>query len=99
MSKPSQVIELWENKEGRRQMWDGEIDTECCEASCVNPVATKGVLTFPGRKEAAQETGGYLSSVSSKNKAGKDLASNKGGLSNSHCVLNEAHSPGFACAR
>lgn len=76
MSKPSQVIELWENKEGRGQMWEGEIDAECCEASCVGAVRTKGILTFPGRKEAARETDGYFQ-VSSINKTEKDPASKK----------------------
>lgn len=71
LSKPSQVIELWENKEGRRQMWEGEIDAECYEASWVNPVGTKGILTFPGKKEAAWEADGYLSSVSSKKQSWK----------------------------
>lgn len=76
LSKPSQVIELWENKQGRRQMWEEEIDAECCEASCIG---TKGTLTFPGRKQAAWETDGYLSSASSKTKAEKDLAGKKSG--------------------
>ena len=53
------MIELWENKEGRRQMWEGEIDAECCEASCVNPVSTKGILTFTGREKTVGETGGF----------------------------------------
>lgn len=80
-------------------MWEGEIDAECCEASCVDSVGTKGILTFPGRKEAAWETDGYLSSMSSENKAEKDLASEKWGLSNSGCLLNETPSTGFAFAR
>lgn len=58
-------------------MWEGENDAECCEASYIDPVRTKGILTFPGRKEAARETDGYLSPGSSKNKAEKDLASKK----------------------
>lgn len=77
LSKPSQVIELWENKEGRRQMWEGEVDAECCEASCVNPVGTKGILTFTGREKTVGETGGCFSPGSSKTKAEKDLASKK----------------------
>jgi len=80
-------------------MWKGEIDAECFEASCVDLVRTKGILTFPGRKEAAWETDGYLSSVSSKNKAEKDPASKKQGMSNSDSLLNESPSSGFACVR
>lgn len=77
MSKPTQVIELLENKEGRRQMWKGETDMEGCEACCVRPVRTKGTLTLAGRKEDTQEADGFLSSVSSRNKAEKDLTSRK----------------------
>lgn len=73
MSKPSQVIELWENKEGRRQMWKGEINVGCWEDSCVNPIGTKVILTFHQRKEVVGETGGCLSSASSKNKAEKEV--------------------------
>jgi len=40
-------------------MWEGEIDAECCEASCVNPVSTKGILTFTGREKTVGETGGF----------------------------------------
>lgn len=73
MSKPSQVIELWQNKERCRQIWGGKIGAEGFGASCVNPAGTKGILTFPG--SCSRD----LSSGSSKTKAEKKLDSKNEG--------------------